>query len=248
MIKLLDNSLPSFLFKGDSDVIKTRLICYADCYGFDKNFIDFWSGEGSVIARFDNTFTVWADKSADFNELYEFLVVIGAKDIITFSFVAEELGYSDFCVKQSFEYTGETESASITCNIDDVNIRDAYDLISESISDSFKNDDYSYLSFLSDFKYRQNRGFARGVCIKNEDSVLAVGFTAAETVDSAVLSGIACDKRYRKSGFGRAVIHSLASALKSEAKTVFVIALNDSAIGFYEHIGFERREKIAYIQ
>ena len=36
--------------------------------------------------------------------------------------------------------------------------------------------------------------------------------------------------------------------LENENKTVYVIALNESAEGFYKHIGFEEVEKIAFIE
>ncbi len=247
MLKHIDDCLPQFVYIGDTDIIKTRIICYASCYGFDKPYLDFWFGDGVIISRFDGVLTVWADEKADYPELREFLDIMGAVDIITFSFVADKLNYSNYTVKRSFEFFGVNENCPIVSQIPDNYMREAYRLITRSIPDSFKDDENSYLSFLSDYRYRENRGFARGYCIVDNENLRAVGFTAAETDSAAILSGIACHQDFRNCGYGKKIVVSLASNIISEGKRAFVIALNDSAVGFYKHIGFKEKENIAYI-
>ena len=44
------------------------------------------------------------------------------------------------------------------------------------------------------------------------------------------------------------VAKSIKVKLKKEGKDVYVIALNESAQGFYEHIGFEFTENISFIE
>ena len=39
MLKLLDCCLPDFFISSKEDILKVRIKCYADCYGFDKSFI-----------------------------------------------------------------------------------------------------------------------------------------------------------------------------------------------------------------
>jgi len=41
---------------------------------------------------------------------------------------------------------------------------------------------------------------------------------------------------------------SIVERLLADKKTPYVIALNESAEGFYEHIGFIQREKIAFCE
>ena len=72
--------------------------------------------------------------------------------------------------------------------------------------------------------------------------------TAAETETAAVLSGIATDPDVRGKGFGKRVMLSLANTLQAEGKAVYVIALNDEAVAFYRHIGFEDAQKLAIIE
>lgn len=247
MLKYIEDCFPSFFCEGGIDLIKARITCYAECYGFDKPFADFWYGEGVVVSRYDSAVTVWADNTADFAELREFLDVIGAYNIVTYEWIAKELKYTTFSVKRSFAYRGKANrSADVTALNDDC-IRSAYRLVSESISDSFKKDENSYMAFLSDYMYRKNRGHARGYCVTDNNAVIAVGFTAAETEKAAILSGISCKEKYRGCGLGGKIVLSLATDLSDEGKQVFVIALNESASGFYMHIGFEESDAIAYI-
>ena len=85
---------------------------------------------------------------------------------------------------------------------------------------------------------------AKGVFQDNE--LISCALTSAETENSSLLSGVACIKTKRQQGAGKRVVLSLANELQSENKKVYVIALNESAKGFYEHIGFKEFEKIYY--
>lgn len=249
MLKLLtENDTEKVAELCKDSVLGVRIYCYALSYGYNTSFIDFWAAEKAVISRFDDVFTLIAAADADFDEIKEFLDVIGCVNLVTDAGTAERLGEKNCEIKQAFAYASENTCSDSVSDIQDDEMKEAYALISASIPGSFSSDRNAYLSFLSDFRFRQNRGFARAVCIRENEAVAATSVTAAETTDAAIISGVACSADLRGTGYGRIIVTSLAEALKNEGKAVYVIALNESAEGFYMHIGFKEKEKIAYIK
>ncbi len=249
MLKLLcekDTEIISELGKGS--VLGTRIICYALSYGFDKSFVDIWASNNALISRFEDVFTLVASSDADFGEINEFLDAVGCCNLVTGADSVRKLGIYEYELKKAYVYSGKNVVSELVDDLCDEDISEAYSLISSSIPGSFSSERDAYLSFLSDFKYRQNRGFARGKCIRDNSRIAATAVTSAETYNSAVISGVSCRKDLRGTGFGKHIVTALAEELKHEDKEVYVIALNESAQGFYEHIGFTETEKIAYIK
>ncbi len=248
MLRLLgENDLDTVKQLTCDSLLGARIRCYALCYGFDKSFIDFWAGDSVIVARFENVFTVKADESVCYEELREFLDVIGADDIVTDELTAISLGFNDFDTKNGFVYVGDSFYSYDVKPLDDSFLPELYDVISEAIPNSFSKDKNAYLSFLSDYMYRSSRGFSRayGICIS--DKLVSTVITSSETDESAIISGVACLERYRSFGYGKKTVLTLSSVLKNENKKVYVIALNESAEGFYKHIDFEHCCRIAYI-
>ena len=248
MLRILDNNDIEAVKKlSEGSLLGTRILCYALCYGFDKSFVDFWANENVVVARFENAFTIKALPDADFDELREFIDILGATEIVTDKNTAEALGFNDFTVKSGYRYVGENCVYDDVSDVNEELMFQLYSIISEAIPDSFCRDRDSYLSFLSDYMYRKRRGYSRAYGVFVGDKLVSTAITSAETDDSAIISGVACDEGYRKFGYGKKTVLTSASLLNKENKNVYVIALNDSAKGFYEHIRFEKCEEIAYI-
>lgn len=252
MLKKADSSdfpiIKNFLGKG---IIPVRLLSYMSAYGFDKDFVSFWvsdteSGADCVIGLFEDALLVFADEKTDANEIRTFISMLPYKTLSCEEETAIRLGFTHYNIKQGYVYKGERTEFTAE-EITEEYIKSAYDLISDSIPGSFNKDKESYLAFLSDYTYRNRRNLARGKCITEEGRLVSCAFTSAESESEALLSGVATDEAHRKGGFGKRTVLSLVNALISEEKTSYVIALNDSAQGFYEHIGFEKDKKIAYI-
>ena len=234
----------------EESLLGTYLGCHLRCYGFDYPFVHFWFSENSgeltaVLGTLDDSAVLLAAPGADFEELAAFLNMRAFSSVMTTVETARRCGVSDYTEKQAFVFCGG-EAVPNAQTPDD--LKDVYALIVQEIPGSFSPEKQAYLAFLSDFNFRKNRDAARAAVIRQTNTLCACALTAAETPAAAVLSGVASDPRFRGKGYGKQVVLSLANTLQSEGKTVYVIALNDSAASFYQKIGFQPEETIAIIE
>ncbi len=235
-----------------NSLLGTKIMCQINAYGLEKSFLSVWLFTDDektlgIICKFEDSITLIYSGEENAEDIRTFIDMIGYSTVCCTYETALSLKYERFTTKNAYSYTGEFNgdaSGEITEN----NYRDAYSLICRNIPDSFSDTKEAYLSFLSDFTYRKRRGMARIKGFTENDSVISCALTSAETNSASIISGVACDSEHRKSGLGKKNVLSLAEELCKENKTVYVIALNESAEGFYEHIGFEFKEKISFIE
>lgn len=219
-------------------------------YGLNYDFFKVWfctdeKKVTAVISSFENNITVCAAENADYDEIKSFLSFCpyedGCADKVTF----DRLGLEIKSTKQMYRYSHKSGSVypQITGKGD---LKQVYSLVSECIPDSFAKEESAYLSFLSDFTFRQRRNMARIKTYTENGKVLSCALTASESDSDAIISGVACDESIRGKGIGKKTVQSLADELFSENKRVYVIALNSSAQKFYEKIGFEKECEVCF--
>ncbi len=233
-----------------NSLLGAYLMCRLQCYGFGYDFVKFWCAETdgeltALIGALDNTAILLASAKADHAELAAFLQMMPFSSVMTTDEIARLCGFQQFTTKKALKFCGgepvpAAEEAS--------DLKAVYDLISREIPGSFSREKEAYLAFLSDFTFRKNRNAARSAALYENGVLCACALTAAETETVAVLSGIATDPDVRGKGFGKRVVLLLANTLQAEGKAVYVIALNDEAVAFYRHIGFEDDQKLAIIE
>lgn len=221
-------------------------------YGFNRDFLDVWmieqDGEfAGVLARFYDAATLVTQDVTDTEQIRTFLGMINYRTLVCSYETAQDLSLTISEVKNGYCFNGSACDFNMQQLCEDDYYK-AYALISREIPGSFSDTKEAYLSFLSDYTFRERRGLARGVCSYCDDIIASTALTSSETDNAAVISGVACDKSCQKKGLGKATVLSLINSLKKENKTAYVIALNESAEGFYEHIGFDKVEKIAFIE
>lgn len=251
MIKLLEyadiNELLEFCLDS---ILGTRIACYALSYGFEKSFVTLW-GEyvdgriATAIALFDDSITVLHSDKTDFSLLNEFLDVICWSTVSAEESCIKMLSVGECETKQGYRFVGNAEMNMLCIEPDEDDMHNIYKLICKSIPDSFSEEKEAYLAFLSDFTFRRTRGYSRALCIRNEGRLACCAVTSAESDCFAVISGVACDPECRKSGLGKATVLEMVCRLSDIGKSAFVIALNENARGFYEHIGFAKDKKIS---
>ncbi len=237
-----------------NSLLGTKISCYLSVYGFERNFCSFWIVHDDeaddiygVILKFENSVTVLAEDIYDCGELSAFLSMTEFDELICEEELALKLDLSDFITRKSY-YIDKADGLYNAENLSEQDLPEAYKLISLNIPDSFTDSKYAYLSFASDFIFRKRRGFSRIKGIKDADDVISCALTSAETDSAAIMSGVASDSTRRLTGLGKRLVLSLAKELISENKKVYIIALNKSAEGFYEHIGFNDESIIAFYE
>lgn len=247
-----DKDLAGVLEFCDNDLIGTRIACYCLCYGFDKDFFSLWINSDhdkikAVVAKFYDSVTVKCENSCDFDEIGQFISMIGYKEIMCSEQCCRFLTFSNYETKKAYVFR-ENSGEYLSESLGEEYYKQLYSLISEAIPGSFSNDKEAYLSWLSDFSYRKRRGFGRSKGLIQDGELLSCVMTSSETNTAAILSGVACKSSSRKSGLGKTTVLSAVNELKHENKISYVIALNESAQGFYEHIGFEKLYNICLIK
>ncbi len=253
-IKLAENKdiapLSSFC-KGS--LLGTKIMCQINAYGSNRDFLSVWccvSDEDeimAVISKFEDSLTLLCKTSDVTEDIKTFIAMIGFSSLCCSYETAVNLNFTDFVTKNAYIYRGSYDGETAGEPGEEY-YSGCYRLICESIPDSFSASQEAYFAFLSDFTFRKRRGLARIRGFIENDRVLSCALTSAETEDSALISGVACDSRQRKRGLGKVTVLTLAEELKREGKCAYVIALNESAEGFYAHIGFQFTEKISFIE
>lgn len=247
-----DGDLEAILDFCDNDLIGTRIACYCLCYGFERDFFTLWvsSDQGmikAVVAKFYDSVTVKAEKDCDFDEIGQFISMVGYSEIMCSEQCCRLFSFSDFETKKAYVFRGNVGEYTSE-SLGEEYYKQLYRLISEAIPGSFSKNNEAYLSWLSDFSFRKRRGLARCKGLTQNGELLSCVMTSSETDSAAILSGVACKSTSRKTGMGKATVLSAVNELMRENKVSYVIALNEAAQGFYEHIGFDEIYNICLIK
>lgn len=243
MLKLAegDNFNDIYGFLEKSGAIGGRIGAYLKCYGTKMNFIYFWSQEindkiSAVISKVDGNMTVCADGNCDFEELREFVDIIGFKTLFARESTLLKMKITPYRKGDILMYNSETTndiSIPVSVNAD---LKLAYSLFKANVSESIS--DFEYLPWLSDFTYKRNRNSARVLCYEQDKKQVTFAMTSAETDNNALISGVVTDKNYRNKGLASKVVTALADSLLKENKKVFVMTATDKNKKFYENNGF----------
>lgn len=222
----------------NDDLLGTRIACYALAYGFERDFLNIWfdTDSSTVIAKFYDSMTVAGDCNNP-DEIRDFISMSGFCSLELSLENCKKLGFEADDIKKSHVFAGDTQDFEVD-NINEEYYKALYSLVSENIPGSFDNSKEAYLSFISDLTFRRIRGLARCKGVISEGKLLSSVITSAETKTCALISAVASDKNSRGKGLGKITVMSIVDELINENKKVYVIALNESAQGFYEHLGF----------
>lgn len=252
MLKIAaEKDLESILNFCEGDLTGTRIACYCLCYGFTRDFFNCWvsitdDNIKAVVAKFYDSVTIKAS-SEDADEIRQFCEMLGYDEIMLSESCCKTVGLIPTETKKAYVFCGN--AGEYTCeNLGEELYKQLYSLISEAIPGSFKKGSDAYLSWLSDFTFRKRRSLARSKGIIKDTELLSCVITSGETPKSAILSGVATNKKARGTGLGKTTVLSAVNELTAEGKKIYVIALNESAEGFYEHLGFEFTEKISFVK
>lgn len=252
MLKMAEKeNLEDILRFCDGDLLGTRIGCYCLAYGFSYDFLNIWIDETegeikTVIAKFYDIITIKTSAEL-FDEIKDFLYMIGFNTLEMYRSVCEKSGFTPEEVKKAYIFDGISDNLGAS-SLQEEHLRDVYELVSRNIPGSFSNTKEAYLSFLSDFSFKSRRNLARCKGVLVDSKPVSSAITAAETPACALISAVASDSDLRGKGLGKTTVLTMVDELKNEGKKVFVVALNESAQGFYEKLGFKYFDDIAIIR
>ncbi len=234
MIKLTETIENFYDFCKDNP-FGTRIAALYLTYGSDCRFADFWYQQidnniTAAIAKVSGDITLCICNNTDFQELNEFLNVIGYQSLTYNSDFSEKLCItpSDGGLIVEFSDTPVQYDAPIKNYAE---LSEVYDLIS-SQGVGFLTDK---LSWIADISYRLKHNTAKLGVIFEENRLAACAMILFETPDNAFLGAVATYPQYRGKGYSRKILHYL---LKNNKKS-FLFCRENGIISFYREVGFK---------
>lgn len=240
MLRLIsEDRIKAVLDFCDGDAIATRVGAYLRAYRTEMDFAMFWEQmtDGkitSAVSKIDGDMTVCISGETDFDELSEFIRVIGFNTLFsqaeTFRYLSLDCVHGDI-----LKFIGESEKSETVALT--VEPKTLYELTCRVNKTEML--DSKYLPWLSDFTFRQRRDMLRAVGIFKDDKLVSCAMTSAETADSAIISGVATDEAHRRQGFAKSCVMTLADILKTLNKeSIFVMTETEVRTKYYENLGF----------
>lgn len=229
MIKIVSDS--RILDILPADPFCARITALYDTYG-QTDFALFWVQDEcrAAISRIDGAVTVFADENADYEELSEFLNVIGYSDIICDEIVAGRLNLG-ICDSSFIVQCSNCQPVDENDVLTDYDKKEVYSLL---CSCGFSMGGYN--AFLADFCARLNKGTAMLSAIEDEDGICASASALFCGRKSVLLGAVATKQEKRGRGYAEKLVRFLAGKSRGE---VFLFCRNDSLANFYKKCGFE---------
>lgn len=234
MISLItDPQLPLKYFADEFLMTKIRANLLS--YGTECGFLDLWyqwleNSVAAIICKFEQSVIIVAEKNADFDEIKEFLEVIGFENIQAEPFILEILGFEFTEYQVVFR---ESEKGRILPEMP--NIKAVYDLLYGEENPHITKSDFE--GFYVDLSHRIRHNTATAVL---GESAVCVASHLTDT--AAVISGVVTKKANRKSGLGSLVLKGLVESLNG--RKVFAAA-ESLVVPFYIKNGFKKCGKTA---
>lgn len=244
MIKLIENFNDYDFSLFENDVFFQRIkseynvsSSFSDAL-FYVSISDF--GVNAVISKVSGNVTLSALENAPFEELCEFISVIGYAVIL-----CDENYSSHFNGDKTQGYILKAKAGSFEdCKaklLYSENLKDMFMLLKEVFS--LDND---YMFWVTDLSHKIRHNSATACGILKNNKLVSVGFSLFETSVSAVISSVATDESFRSEGLGGEVVKKLLSI--NEGKDVYVFIENEMLKSWYKKFGFAEYKKWSEIK
>lgn len=239
MIKSVEKGDAFFLLFCDRDVFGTRIKAYFNCYSTDYDFVKFWvqlNDSGNVtaaISRVDGDMTITAE-NADYEELLQFVKIVGFNTIQCKRSVAEKLTSDETLWGYVVRFENEKENIEIGLkrNFD---LKEIYAIIkAENLTGVGE-----LLPWLSDTTFRVNRNTAQPLLAEVDGENAGCAMVLFRTDKAALLGAVATVPKFRGRGIARALVTRLANEELKSGRRTELLCKNDSIVDFYKSIGFK---------
>lgn len=220
-------------------IYSCRIMCLADSYGLNFDFVDFWlqyDENGSIvsaISRLDGAYTVQTTDKSNIAEIKEFLEVIGFSSVLSQENIFPDK-ITDTGVIMSLKSLNKTcnSNEKIIVNPD---LNSVYRLLKKCSSKKFTVPDYE--DFILDMSHKVRHNMALCVAVQNGDDFVSAAMTVSQSESTAIIGAVATDKDFRRCGYGTLCVVSLAEMLGN--RKIFIMRDRNENEKFYKSIGFE---------
>lgn len=237
-------SLNGYLYKEAT--INTFIIGDVDNFGFDSDIQDLWgdfneNGEyNAVLLRYKVYFIVYATEKYDIEGFVKIINSFEVSEISGKEEVIEEIKkYFNVCKekKQSFCRLTKDKFNGVSTDkykVELANTNDAEGMLNlrDEITEFSKTTKESMLSLVTS---KHGRTFI----IKEENKIISMASTDAETEWSAMVINVCTDPEKRESGLAYACMANLCREVLDEGKELYLFYDNPKAGRVYEKLGFE---------
>lgn len=234
MISLI-NGLDISSFRFADEFLMTKIKANLLSYGDNPKFLNLWcqicdSDITALICKMEQNVIIVSNYLADFDEIKEFLSVIGFESLSGEPYLLHKLGL------KFTKYQVVLKIAEKGGNLPPMpNIKRVFETLYSEENPHIARVDFE--GFYVDLCHRIRHNTAAAVL--NESAVCIASHI---TDDSAVISGVVTLKSARKSGLGSTVLRELMQTL--DGRKVFAAA-EESVIPFYIKNGFKLHSQIA---
>lgn len=194
----------------------------------------------AVIGKVGQVITLSSKECTPFEELNEFFSVIGYSVIL-----CEEKFSSHFeGVKTYGDILKNTKMTECCCKAQLLyteNLKDVFGLLVRIF-----NLNIDFMDWFADMSHKLRHGTAKCCGIYENNKLVSVALSVFETDNSAVISSVATDERFRKKGYGEKVVKTLLD--ENKGKDVYVFTENENISKWYEKSGFTGYKKWSEIK
>lgn len=230
------------------DPFACRIISLYNSYSPQLAFVDYWmtadeeSGKCTgAVARSGTNFILFITDDCDLDELSSFMRVAGASSVLCSGRYKLDL-FGSKCVTGAILVRNKPfEKLNGNINIVQPEIKDVYGLIVRCADENFKPPVFEDFYVDVNHKLRHNATRMYGICEDNK--LVAVAMTVAESENGAVLGAVSCDPEYRKCGYGSSIVKYISNRLIEENKAVFLHRAENANVSFYNNLGFVETDK-----
>lgn len=228
---------------SDNDPFACRIISLYNSYSPDLAFVDYWmiadkdSGRCTgAVARSGTNFIMFITDDCDLSEVSSFMRVAGASSVLCSGKYQLDLFGSRHITGSVLARTKlfETENDKLTVVIPE--IKSVYELIVKCADENFRPP--AFEDFYVDVNHKLRHNTTRLYGISEDNTLVAVAMTVAESENGAVLGAVSCDPEYRKKGYGSSIVKYISNRLIEEDKTVFLHRAKNANVSFYNNLGF----------
>ncbi len=223
------------------DAFGTKIVGYLKAYSADSAAVRFWiqQNDGAAITaavcRAYDSVVLCAAPDADFEELWQFLKMIGFSTLSCEESVCRRLGLSPTRsgnIVRFEQLLRPLRGEALTPRYPD--LREVYSLLVSSGFDRLGGRD----EWIADVARRMNRDTARWSVIYSGETLAACA-CALFVADFAVFLGcVAAREDMRGRGFGGEAVLTLAERYSSEGRRVELFCKDGSIVEFYKKSGF----------